>query len=278
MSIIQMMTIGGGTVAPASVCYAIVAGGGGGQNVSSGNPGGGGGGEVRSGSFSPTTGTTYTITVGAGGSGNTNGSSSSSFCISSCGGGSCGHSGKYLRTGSGGTRGTDTSITTCFGSYVGFVCASGGGASNCLNGGNASGSVSSYLCGSAVGGTGASGSVNFSGQWGAGGGGHGFVYYNPAGTCCYLPIGCGGTRGIGGSTGGGSGADWTHSATSGTANSGSGGGSVAGGTAASGGSGVIFIKYSNVYPQATTTTGSPTYTCCGGYRTYKFTGSGSIKW
>jgi hypothetical protein len=43
-----------------------------------------------------------------------------------------------------------------------------------------------------------------------------------------------------------------------------------------GGSGVVIIRYSDVYNAASSTTGSPTVTVSGGYRIYKFTGSGSI--
>jgi hypothetical protein len=43
-----------------------------------------------------------------------------------------------------------------------------------------------------------------------------------------------------------------------------------------GSSGVIFVRYPNTFPTATTT-GSPTFTCTGGYRVYKFTGTGTLK-
>ena len=43
-----------------------------------------------------------------------------------------------------------------------------------------------------------------------------------------------------------------------------------------GGSGIVIIRYANTYPDATSTTGSPTYTNTGGYKIYKFTGSGTI--
>jgi hypothetical protein len=44
-----------------------------------------------------------------------------------------------------------------------------------------------------------------------------------------------------------------------------------------GGSGVVAIRYSNTFGNAALTTGSPTFTNSGGYKTYIFTGSGSIK-
>jgi hypothetical protein len=43
-----------------------------------------------------------------------------------------------------------------------------------------------------------------------------------------------------------------------------------------GGSGIVVLRYSNTYPLATSTTGSPTVTNTGGYRIYQCTGSGSI--
>ena len=43
-----------------------------------------------------------------------------------------------------------------------------------------------------------------------------------------------------------------------------------------GGSGVVIMRYPESYAAASATTGSLTITVAGGYRTYKFTGSGSI--
>jgi hypothetical protein len=43
-----------------------------------------------------------------------------------------------------------------------------------------------------------------------------------------------------------------------------------------GGSGIVIIRYPDTLPAASTTTGSPTITTTGGYRIYKWTGSGSI--
>ncbi len=43
-----------------------------------------------------------------------------------------------------------------------------------------------------------------------------------------------------------------------------------------GGSGIVIIRYADTFPAATATTGSPTITVAGGYRVYKFTGTGSI--
>jgi hypothetical protein len=43
-----------------------------------------------------------------------------------------------------------------------------------------------------------------------------------------------------------------------------------------GGSGIVIIRYTDAYPAATSTTGSPTITVAGGYRVYQWTSSGSI--
>jgi hypothetical protein len=40
----------------------------------------------------------------------------------------------------------------------------------------------------------------------------------------------------------------------------------------------VIIRYADTLPDAASTTGSPTYTNSGGYKTYKFTGSGTITW
>jgi hypothetical protein len=51
---------------------------------------------------------------------------------------------------------------------------------------------------------------------------------------------------------------------------------LGGNNGGSGGSGIVIIRYANTYPDAASTTGSPTITNTGGYKIYKFTGSGSI--
>jgi hypothetical protein len=62
-----------------------------------------------------------------------------------------------------------------------------------------------------------------------------------------------------------------------TANTGGGGGGCAQvGDGGAGGSGIVIIRYADTFSAATSTTGSPTVTVAGGYRVYKWTGSGSI--
>jgi hypothetical protein len=86
--------------------------------------------------------------------------------------------------------------------------------------------------------------------------------------------------GPGGAGGGGQGSNGTTPAVGGdgTTNTGSGGG--AGGypdtRGGNGGSGVVIIRYPNNFANATSTTGSPTFTNTGGYKIYAFTASGSI--
>ena len=52
------------------------------------------------------------------------------------------------------------------------------------------------------------------------------------------------------------------------------GGSVPG----SGGSGVVILRYSNVHADSPSVTGPYTLTNTGGYKIYRWTGSGSIRW
>jgi hypothetical protein len=57
---------------------------------------------------------------------------------------------------------------------------------------------------------------------------------------------------------------------------GGGGGGPIGGNGGAGGSGIVIIRYADSYIAAASSTGSPTITVAGGYRIYKWTGSGSI--
>jgi hypothetical protein len=82
-------------------------------------------------------------------------------------------------------------------------------------------------------------------------------------------------HGVGGTGGGGNGG---NTGVAGTTNLGGGGGGTSTGAVAgaNGGSGIVIIRYADTYPAATSTTGSPTITVAGGFRVYKWTGSGSI--
>lgn len=246
--------------------YLIVAGGGGGSG------GGGGGGGMLTGAtvFSGS----YTVTVGAGGNGQTQGTASAS-------------------------SGSNSSIT-------GFTAIGGGGGggsyslTNGLDGGSGGGgSMGSFVSGTATGGVPTSGQGNAGGSaiastpygWVAGGGGGaGAVGQSVSNRDTGGGIG-GGLGGVGlassitGSSvtyAAGAQAYWSGPTVSAnaTANSGNGGGGARSSGAVSagwnGGSGIVVIRYPDSYPAASATTGSPTITVAGGYRTYTWTSSGSV--
>jgi len=163
----------------------------------------------------------------------------------------------------------------------GGMSASGGGATS--GQGNAGGSGTSESAGGG-GGAGATGQ-NGPGTSVGGAGGNGLSYFDTfyAGG----GGGAGGTAGgAGGSGGGGNGTGGNNSskaiAGAGTTNTGGGGGGYRGDfnddtrSGGSGGSGVVIFRYPNNLANAASTTGSPTLTVSGGYKTYTFTSSGSI--
>ena len=253
----------------------IVSGGGSGGRYSGGSTvgaGAGGAGGVKT--FSSTyfrVGTTYTVTVGAGGAATTtedtlqgnDGSSSSitgtglAVTLSTTGGGGGGGNGQNGRnggSGGGGARG-----------------AAGTGISG--EGNNGGGDSSSQYAGSGGGGKGGVGATGSGNDGGNGGTGVTLEGYDVGGG------GGGGgrtVRGLGNSFGGGSGSNGSNASVAGTANKGGGGGGawLAGGAA--GGSGVVMVKYSDSLAALTSTTGSPDITVSGGYRLYRWTGSGSF--
>lgn len=122
----------------------------------------------------------------------------------------------------------------------------------------------------------ASGSVS-----GAGGFGVGYyisgslVYYAGGGGGGGGDNGAGAAQAVGYATTAGS--NGGNTAESGGANTGSGGGGHAqgGSLGGSGGSGIVIIRHADTFPLATTT-GTATVTSSGGYRTYRFTGNGTI--
>jgi hypothetical protein len=64
---------------------------------------------------------------------------------------------------------------------------------------------------------------------------------------------------------------------SGGTNTGGGGGGASGiVNGAAGGSGIVVLRYPDIYTPAANVTGSPIYTVAGGYRIYTFTGTGTI--
>ena len=287
---------GGGPAIPTSVSYLVVGGGSGAHCIFLATPcnasGGGGGGDVKSSTMTPVCGTTYTVTVGGGGAICTAGQSSVFSGTTSAGGGL--NNPCFVNGGHGNPSGTPYAggdgIYYCCDAgnpREGYFSGSGGGAGGVGDhwnfifttiGGkqgvaapNGGAGVSSCITGSPV---------SYGG--GAGGGQNWISYSAPYGAI----------SGACGTAGGGRGAwasrcltaSYRRAATAGTAGTGGGGGGGAqcntwlcGDCSKSGGSGVVIISYSNAFRAATLTTGSPTITCAGGNRIYKFTGTGSIK-
>jgi hypothetical protein len=272
--------------------FLIVAGGGAGG--ASGQSGGGGaGGLLYYGSNStPKTPNgpayqaslgTYTITVGAGGSGALRAGLAGSGQNSVI---SYNASAIYTALG-GGRGGSYWEPESSGGSGGGGAANSGGvGGAGTTGQGNAGGNVGSTNAGGGGGGAGTTGS-NGSNAGPGGNGGNGLTYDISGTSVAYAGGGGGasatlGTSGGSGGTGGGGSGGRNYQeleSVSGTINTGGGGGGGAGGfnyPSASGGSGIVIIRYADSYPAATSTTGSPTVTVAGGFRTYRFTSSGSI--
>ena len=263
----------------------MVGGGGGGAG---GIGGGGGAGGLRYSTASLVSGTTYTCTVGAGATAVADGTSLH------------------------GTKGTDSNIT---GGVLSLTAAAAGGAGRSYadgaayttgNGGSGGGGAWNALTGGSAspagqGNNGATGGTTPYSAGGGGGagavgglsrGGDGLATYSAwasattSGVSGYYAGGGGGSNyysgsdPTGGAGGGGAGGDGGVGV-AGTANTGGGGGGGGwvnrGGGA--GGSGIVIIRYASSYPNATTVTGAANsnlpYTS-GGYKYYKFIGTGSF--
>ena len=261
--------------APTAIDYLVVAGGGGGGDRHGG--GGGAGGYRAFTSVAVSTSTTYTITIGSGGAAGTyeagNGQGGRGVDSSLIGGAIS------TTSNGGGGGGTYTAgvPTGTFGSGGGGGGNSQAGAAGTSGQGNSGGSGQNpgggggggagAVGGNANNGSGGNGSQWLDGNYYAGGGGGAWSTSTGPATP--------------GGLGGGGNGDWDDTnITAGTANTGGGGGATRSNNTATigrpGGSGVVIIRYPDSYTAAASTTGSPTITVTGGYRYYKFTGSGTI--
>lgn len=282
-----------------AVEYLVVAGGASGGGGTGGGGGGAGGYKTATG-FAVSTGISYTVTIGAGGANvaygaNGNPGSDSVFStITSLGGGygAFGTIGTQVG-GSGGSGGGGGSGPTsgALGSAGGSGTA--GPPRQGYDGGRGAQVSGRHQQGGGGGGAGGiGGNADITGTGPAGDGGIAIYSSISSANVSYSGGGGGGghyigtTRGgYGGGTtpatgGGGNGANQDTPGTVGSVNTGGGGGGGgnggAGGPGQAGGSGIVILRYADNYPAAASTTGSPTVTVTGGYRIYKFTGSGSI--
>ena len=280
---------------PPTVEYLVVAGGGGGGSAFAG--GGGAGGLLTASGFAVAANTALTVTIGAGGTGallgtypsgpnGTQGVSSVFSSISTMGGGT--GATYYINSGgNGGSGGGATPTQSVFGKgvYPGSTYLSqtrqgyDGGASI------ASGGSGEDYRGGGGGGAGAVGGSSVIGQSGAGGVG---LQSSISGTATYYAGGGGGAAGssgaqagngaggLGGGGAGGNGANTAGVAGSPNTGGGAGGRSQPNGPGENGGSGIVIIRYADIYAPAPATTGSPVITVAGGYRVYTWTSSGSV--
>lgn len=243
-----------------AVEYLVVAGGGAGGQ---GNAGGGGAGGYlanNSKALTMTAGTTYTISVGAGGLGGSGTGAS---------GGNSSIAGSGLSTlladgGGGAASGSTASLSGGSGGGGGYANGAKGTATG--NGtGHAGGQQSTTSPEHGAGGGGGAGAVGANGTNSAGGVGGVGLQNDITGTNVYYAGGGGGssnstgnTFGAGGNGGGGRGsggtADGAIELSDATANTGGGGGGVYNHTAnrgGHGGSGIVVIRYANVYSNMT---------------------------
>ena len=237
------------------VNYLVVAGGGGGGRSGGGGGAGGlrstvtttGGGGTLETPITLLTSNSYSVTVGAGGAGNNvdgsfgdTGSNSVFSSIVSIGGGGGGSYNSNGQTGgSGGGGGTfDSGVKT--------------GGANTSNQGYAGGNGSGLSGASrSSGGGGGAGAVGTNATAGIGGNGGAGVAVSITGSSVTYGGGGGGsaatTAGTGGTGGGGAGGNNAGTSVAGTANTGGGGGGQRDTLGASGGSGVVILRYSNLY-------------------------------
>lgn len=262
------------------VDYLVVAGGGGGGAGTGGGQGGGGGAGGYRTSYDDGTvsdlsllaSTNYTVTVGPGGSVSSNGYNSVFATVTSTGGGS-GGGGNTSRTGSDGGSGGGGCRDGAFGGSGNTPNTTpsqgnNGGDSNSGNSGSWMGAGGGGGAG-AVGGAGGGNSTQageFAGDGGdgvsnsitstsiiyaCGGGG---ISYNSSPSASNT--GSGGSSGINGGNGGIGYTDTNATAGTGNTGTGGGGGANTGALAAAGGSGVVILRYPDVYTISETT--SPT--------------------
>ena len=257
------------------ISYLVVAGGGGGADR---HGGGGGGGGYLANTASLVPGVNYTITVGGGGvagnyesgglspagvGGKGSNSSISSIATSFGGGGGGTYDGNPTGTfGSGGGGGGNS-----FSGIAGIVGQGNSGGSG-LNPGAGGGGGAGAVGGNANAGSGGAGKQWLNGNYYAGGGGGAWGSVTGPAT-------------PGGIGGGGAGAWNAATIEPGFTNTGGGGGGSRSEDTATvgrpGGSGIVIIRYDDIYPDAANTTGSPSFTNSGGFKTYTFTGSGTIR-
>jgi hypothetical protein len=277
---------------PLVIEYLVIAGGGGAGGTSSTNRAGGGAGGYRSSVFGEysgggataepvsvlQTGTSYAITVGAGGAIRTSGSNSSFDSITSLGGGSATVDNLGVSGGSGsgvnnygytsgvtaGGLGTPSqgyaggSVTNVGGSGCKNYVGSGGGGAGGV-GGNALDDVCNSTSYAGDGGVGLTSSITgvLVGRAGGGGGGNENVN-RPDGNASHGG-GAAGNPGV-----------------SGTTNTGGGGGGMSGynTVGGSGGSGVVILKYPDIYTATFSVGVTQTTTSGGGYKVSTITVAG----